>query len=264
MKIILKIIAGSKLHGTNIEGVSDTDYLGIFLENPKDILGFSQKDVIVSRDKPVGVKSSTEDEEQTLYGLRKFLSLALKGNPTILTLLFAPRNMLTEVTKEGFELQSLTSLIVSKKVIGPFQGYMRQQYERLIGERGQKNIVRPELVAKYGYDTKYASHVVRLGLQGEELLLTGRLELPMPIGTRGYVIDIRNGKFSFEAVCKLIEDIELRLKEAYNKSSLREEPSYSEVEDFMIKTYLNYWNENEKTNGTDQFKSITGYSGLRT
>jgi uncharacterized protein len=33
---------------------------------------------------------------------------------------------------------------------------------------------RPELVAVHGYDTKYAMHALRLGLQGIELLTTGR------------------------------------------------------------------------------------------
>ena len=32
---------------------------------------------------------------------------------------------------------------------------------------------RPELVAAHGYDTKYAMHALRLGLQGIELLTTG-------------------------------------------------------------------------------------------
>ena len=39
---------------------------------------------------------------------------------------------------------------------------------------------RPELVAVHGYDTKYAMHALRLGLQGIELLTTGRITLPVP------------------------------------------------------------------------------------
>ena len=39
---------------------------------------------------------------------------------------------------------------------------------------------RPELVAVHGYDTKYAMHALRLGLQGVELLTTGRITLPVP------------------------------------------------------------------------------------
>lgn len=240
-RIILKTIAGSKLHGTDIEGVSDTDYLGVFIESPEDKIGFSPKDIIESRTKPKDVKAEAGDVETTLYGLGKFLSLALKGNPTILTVLFAPESMLESRTIEGIWLQDLAPSIISKQVLGPFQGYMRQQYERLIGERGQKNIVRPELVAKYGYDTKYASHIVRLGLQGVELLTTGKLSLPMQPKDRAFVLDIRNGVYSFDGVLKLIEKLELDLKEAYNRSSLREKPDYAKVEEFMLAAYLGYW-----------------------
>src|SRR5688572_31106775 len=38
---------------------------------------------------------------------------------------------------------------------------------------------RPELEEMYGFDTKYAMHMLRLGFQGVELLTTGRLNLPM-------------------------------------------------------------------------------------
>src|SRR5215475_11657084 len=39
---------------------------------------------------------------------------------------------------------------------------------------------RPELVAVHGYDPKDAMHALRLGLQGIELLTTGRTTLPVP------------------------------------------------------------------------------------
>jgi len=39
---------------------------------------------------------------------------------------------------------------------------------------------RPGLVAIHGYDTKYAMHALRLGLQGIELRTTCRITLPTP------------------------------------------------------------------------------------
>ena len=54
---------------------------------------------------------------------------------------------------------------------------MQRQRERMIGTRGQMNVTRPELISKYGYDTKYAGHLVRLGYQGIEVMLSGGLTL---------------------------------------------------------------------------------------
>ena len=46
----------------------------------------------------------------------------------------------------------------------------------------------------YGFDTKYAMHMLRLGFQGVELLTTGRLSLPMREPERSFLLDVRRGK----------------------------------------------------------------------
>src|SRR5688500_19726552 len=53
---------------------------------------------------------------------------------------------------------------------------------------------RPELVLEHGYDTKFAMHALRLGLQGIELLTTGRICLPVPEPGRSYLREIRRGE----------------------------------------------------------------------
>ena len=53
---------------------------------------------------------------------------------------------------------------------------------------------RPELVAVHGYDPKDAMHALRLGLQGIELLTTGRITLPVPEPGGGYLRSIRRGE----------------------------------------------------------------------
>ena len=127
------------------------------------------------------------------------------------------------------------------RVYPAYQGYMRQQHERLLGVRGQRNVTRPELVQAYGYDTKYAAHVLRLGLQGEELLLTGRISLPMPDADRTLVVKVRTGGFSLADVSQQIVDVQRRLDIAHAASPLREMPDSAKVEQWMIETYLAHW-----------------------
>lgn len=244
MKTILETIVGSTLHGTSVEdGLEDLDLMAIVLEDKKDFIGFSEKDTWVKRTKPEGVRSEAGDVDYVAYGLKKYLRLALKGNPTILLALFAPRQDLRIISKEGLELQKLAPSIISKKIFAPFQGYMKQQTERLIGTRGQMNVTRPELIEKYGYDTKYAGHIIRLGLQGIELLDTGKLQLPMKEEHRRNVVDVRTGKYTLEQVLKQVAYLEFEIKDAYRLSDLPEEPDREKVEEFMIETYLGYWNE---------------------
>lgn len=246
-KTILEAVVGSTVHGTNVQdGLEDLDLMAVIIEDQKTFAGFNATDTWTSRTKPMGVRSEAGDVDWVGYGLRKYLNLALKGNPSILLALFAPLTHVREITPEGEALRSLSAQIVSKQAYMPFRGYMRQQHERLLGLRGQRNVTRPELVEAYGFDTKYAAHVVRLGLQGEELLLTGRLSLPMQPDARQLCVDIRTGKYSLAEVSAKIIEAEKRLDAAHEKSTLRQRPNTQFVEDWMLKTYLRHWTATEQ------------------
>jgi predicted nucleotidyltransferase len=243
---LLEIVVGSTLHGTSVnDGLEDLDMMAIVLEKPRQFVGFSPTDTWVHRTKPDGVRSEAGDLDLAVYGLRKYLHLALKGNPTILLALFAPEAFIRRHDVRGRQLQALAPYIVAKQVYGPFRGYMTQQHERLIGLRGQRNVTRPELVEKYGYDTKYAGHIVRLGLQGEEILLTGRMTLPMPEEQRQLVLSVRTGGYSLAAVSQLIIDVEKRIEAAKEKSTLPENPDRKTVEKWMLRQYLMAWRAHE-------------------
>lgn len=240
--IILSTFVGSTLHGTSVQdGLEDEDIMSIMLEPPSRVIGFIPKDTIVERTKPDGVRSEAGDVDHSIYGLRKFLSLAMKGNPTILLPLFAPESMIRSITRAGKELRALSGLIISKKCYDPFRGYMRKQHERLMGTRGQKRVTRPELIERYGFDTKYAGHIIRLGFQGVELLATGKLTLPMCEAERKVVVDIRTGKYTLDGVSQLIAAAENDITIAYERSSLREDPDFTSIEAWMILAYLDGW-----------------------
>jgi hypothetical protein len=241
-KTILECVVGSTLHGTSVnDGLEDLDLMAVVVEDLPTFGGFNATDTWTSRTKPQGVRSEAGDVDYVAYGLRKYLSLALKGNPTILLALFAGPEHTREITGAGRDLRALAPQMVSKQCYMPFRGYMRQQHERLLGLRGQRNVTRPELVERYGYDTKYAAHVVRLGLQGCELLTTGRMSLPMREDERALCVKVRTGGFTLAEVSQQIIAAEKALDEAYAASSLPEQPDAEAVEAWMLKTYAVYW-----------------------
>jgi predicted nucleotidyltransferase len=241
-KTILEAVVGSTVHGTNVQdGLEDLDLMAVILEDRKNFIGFGAQDTWVKRTKPEGVRSEAGDTDWVGYGLHKYLSLALKGNPSVLLPLFAPETHVREMTIEGAMLRKLAPSIVSKRVYMPFRGYMKQQHERLLGTRGQKRTTRPELVEAYGYDTKYAAHVIRLGFQGIELLDTGRLSLPMPEPYRRICVDTRNGKYTLDEVSDTIARLERQLEGAHLSSSLPNEPDTDKVERWMMDIYLAHW-----------------------
>lgn len=123
-KIILKIRAGSYLYGTNTSN-SDRDYLGVYLNTKEELLGLQKSEELTQN-----IESKSEDGRNTkdavdckFYELRKFCSLALKCNPTILEILFVNKENILEITPEGEELLKLRYEFLSKHLCNSFMGY---------------------------------------------------------------------------------------------------------------------------------------------
>jgi hypothetical protein len=81
----------------------------------------------VFRTQPEGRPSGPGDLDLTIYGLRKFCRLALKGSPTVLLLLFVEGEHLLVQTEAGAGLRSLASAFVSRRTGRAFLGYVDAQ-----------------------------------------------------------------------------------------------------------------------------------------
>lgn len=237
-RTILKCIVGSKLYGTDGPD-SDIDQLGVAVEPVEYVAGFSEFEQYIkqNRDPETGVMIT----EEKIYSLRKFLRLAVGGNPDVTPLFFVPFQFQTVSLATGRQLQELAPHIVSRKSGVKFLGYMESQRQRLLGERGQKKVSRPELVEKYGYDTKYAMQILRLGIQGLELLTSGRIQLPMREADREFLLNVRNGALDINDVLQRAGNLEHLVKAVMSESPLPEEPNTPLVEEWMVNTYYQSW-----------------------
>ena len=247
---ILRGTVGSTVHGLHHGGQDDRDEMGVFVEPPEFLIGlrlarsgsrWTSFEHFVERTQPEGARSGPGDLDLVVYTLRKWLRLALTGNPTVLLLLFSPEDTLAVCTERGRALRELAPAIVSRHAGPRYLGYLRAQKERLLGTRGQRRVNRPELIAAHGFDTKYAMHVVRLGYQGIELLTTGRLTLPMPEPERSRVMAIRRGEVPEADVVAEVEEVERRLLRAVADSPLPERPDLDRVDEFLVETYREAW-----------------------
>lgn len=247
---ILKAPMGSTLYGTNIdEQGSDEDHMGVCIEPIEAIVGFKEFDQFIHRTATERTGKNDEpsqpgDLDLTIYGLRKFLRLAMHGNPTVVQMLFVPEKSCIIKTPEGASLQGLAPLIISRQAGKRFLGYMEAQRQRLLGERGQKKTNRPELEEAYGFDTKYAAHILRLGIQGVELLETGRITLPMKDEDRDYIKSVRKGQVPIQGVLTRAGELETELKDLLDNSPLPPTPDETRVEKWLLDQYSHRWRYN--------------------
>jgi hypothetical protein len=219
--LILRVQVGSGVHGTSITGQDDRDEMGICLEPQQFVTGlarvprgiddadheieFEQYQRHTVWDKPGGLanRSGAGDLDVVIYSARKWSRLALAGNPTVLLALFVPDDEVVYRSEVGAELVTNAHRFVSKLAAERFLGYLRSQKDAMTSQVGA-HTNRPELVAVHGYDTKFAMHALRLGVQGVELLSTGRITLPIPEPERGYLRAIRRGEVGREEVVSAV------------------------------------------------------------
>src|SRR6266545_2224637 len=145
--------------------------------------------------------------------MRKWMRLAVSGNPTVLLPLFVPDAHVLIRADLGAELRGLAPAIVSRQASDRFLGYLRAQRDSMFGLRGGRHTNRPELIELYGFDTKYAMHMVRLGVQCVELLRTGRITLPLAEPWLSWCRALRRGERSKQEALEAAADLEQQLVE---------------------------------------------------
>ena len=238
---ILRVLVGSGVHGTAVEGQDDRDEMGICIEPPEYVVGLRPFEQYIFRTQPDGARSGPGDLDLVVYSLRKWLRLALDGNPTILLPLFVPDDEIVAVDEFGLELRANGPRFLSRRAGDRFAGYLRAQRERMLGIRGGRHTNRPELVELYGFDTKYAMHMVRLGVQGVELLETGRITLPIAEPWLSWLRDLRQGRHTRDEALAAAAELEARLGALASSSALPPEPDRDAADRWLVDVYRRAW-----------------------
>ncbi|WPH57671.1 hypothetical protein [Mycobacterium phage WXIN] len=249
---ILLTQVGSGLHGVTIDGADDRDEMGVCIEPPECVIGLEQMldldgallgafEQYQFRTQPEGHRSGPGDLDLVIYSLRKWTQLAAQGNPTVLLLLFAPDAEIVQRNEWGESLQANKDLFLSKDCGRRFLGYLKAQKEQMLGQRS-KHTNRPELIEIHGYDTKFAYHALRLGIQGQQLIETGQVSLPMLKPHREYLKQVRQGLYTKEQVLDAIDGLYSELETLTNGTDLPDKPNTEKINRWLIESYESWWN----------------------
>jgi len=235
--IILRGEYGSRAYGTHTD-LSDHDTVEVVVEHPKFITGLETFETFQDSTSGPGERSTKDDTDTTVYGLQKFAQLAVLGNPTILGVLYLPEYDV--MTRKGGWLLVNRDLFISKSAGRRFSGYMQSQRDAMTGLRN-KRTNRPELVHEHGYDSKFAYHMIRLGLLGKELMETGSIELPMKKEIIDICMEIRAGRMTKDEVLELSYELESDLESAIHAADLPDYGQRDKVSELLHDIYTHVW-----------------------
>lgn len=235
---LLRGVVGSTALGTALDGADDRDEMAVFVEPPEYVLGTGSFDHLIRRTQPEGVRSGPGDLDYVAYSLRKFCRLAAAGNPSVLILLYLPKYERYHPLAD--ELLAIRPYIWSRDAGRRFLGYLVSQKMKLTGEK-TKAVNRPELVERFGFDTKFAMHALRLGMEGVTYLQDARLNLPHPEEERRVLMAVRKGEVRYEDVLKLIAEAEEKLRRLLNDEAIPNHADYSRLHAKMKRLHLAQW-----------------------
>src|SRR5262245_35854028 len=100
-------------------GIDDKDLMGVYVGPLEHYLGFGRDEV---KEKFIG------EWDAVSYEIRKFISLLLKCNPNVLSLLWLPDRHLIYEHELGRYLRDNRSVFVSKAAYHSFSGYAYGQF----------------------------------------------------------------------------------------------------------------------------------------
>lgn len=210
--IIYRCQVGSKAFGLASED-SDDDLRGIYL--PPARLQWSLRRL------PEQLEFKAKERDEVYWELEKFVRLALKANPNVLETLWTPLVLLADETAK--ELRAMRRAFLSKHVYKTYSGYVLSQFRRMANAHKKKGTYKP----------KHAMHLIRLLHSGIAALQTGEIRIDVT-DHRDELLHIRSGGLGFEEVKRRALELDDQFQQAFERTSLPEQPDYQRVDDFLI------------------------------
>lgn len=204
--LILMAYRGSIAHGmyipdTDPNSIDDIDLMGINVPGRSyyhGLEGFGHSDT-------VEIKHGHWDI--VCYEAKKAIRLLAAGNPNVLSLLWVDDEHVLQTSTPGFLLRASRNLFMTQRIIPAFIGYAQGQLHKMEHNvfEGYMGAKRKALVEQFGYDTKNASHCIRLLRMGTEAILSGRMLVNRTGIDADELLAIKRGEYKLEAIKALAE-----------------------------------------------------------
>lgn len=258
---------GSVCYGVSSE-FSDIDVYGFCIPDKEtvfphlagEIEGFGKQKKQFGQFQQHHIKDNNGVEyDLTIYNIVKFFQLCMENNPNMVDALFVPSNLVTTCTHVGDMVRDNRRLFLHKGSWHKFKGYAYSQLHKI--RIKTPNGKRAELVEKYGYDVKFAYHVVRLLGEVEQILSEGDLDLQR---NKEQLKSIRRGEWKLEEIEDYFYRNEKNLEKLYIDSKLPHSPDEEAIRTLLFDCLEEFYGslesavvrEDEATRAIRQIKEI--------
>lgn len=231
---------GSVAYGVSSD-TSDIDVYG-FCMPPKDYLfphlagyikDFGKQPPTFHQFQQHHIKEIDRNKEYDLsiYSIVKYFSLCMDNNPNMIDSLFTPRECVLFISQLGEMVRDRRKIFLHKGSWHKFKGYAYAQLNKLNIKNPDPESKRYEMVQKYGYDVKFAYHIVRLMNEAEQILMHGDIDLRQ---NNEQLKSIRRGEWKREDIEEFFIRKEKELESLYISSKVPKYPNETEIKQLLL------------------------------
>lgn len=165
----------------------------------------------------------------SIYNIVKYFQLCMENNPNMIDSLFTPLRCVLHTTEIGNMVRERRRIFLHKGSWHKFKGYAYSQLHKMSSKNPTGK--RKEIREQFGFDVKFAYHVVRLIHEVEQILIEGDLDLTKH---REQLKSIRRGEWTEDAIRKYFEEKEQELEKAYTDSALPHSPDEDQIKTLLL------------------------------
>jgi predicted nucleotidyltransferase len=166
-----------------------------------------------------------------VFSIVRYFQLCMECNPNMIDSLFTPRRCVMHSTAVGEIVRESRRKFLHKGAWHKFRGYAYSQMHKIKAKTNSTNPARAESIAKYGYDVKFAYHVVRLLDEIEQIMVEGNLDLER---NREQLKSVRRGEWTMEQIERHFEEKERHLENTYASSTLPHSPDEAALKEILM------------------------------
>lgn len=165
----------------------------------------------------------------SVYSIARYFQLCMDNNPNMIDSLFTPDDCVVFSTEIGRHVRAHRSLFLHRGAFQKFSGYAYSQISKMKSKQPEGK--RKELVERFGFDVKFAYHVVRLVEEARQILAEGDMDLRR---NADILKSIRAGEWTLEDIERHFAEAEPELRRLYEISPLPYRPDEAAIKELLL------------------------------